>query len=193
MATCGKISANQLLNCVHPIVGGVNGRLILINLDDWNNSTITVDVANSQLITGITLASGITAYQYEGKNNSNEPQITLQKLRYNEVYDHEVMFKLFYNSAAVKSEIEKLPQGKYVAIIENNFKGDAGECSFEVYGRDSGMEVQELTRILADADTQSAYNLILRSSEYAREGHLPSTLYLTSYAITKAIVDSLLV
>lgn len=192
MDKCGKIAANQLINCEYPPIGGANDRLILINYDDWNNSTITVDVGNSQLITGITLASGITAYEYEGKNNSNEPKSALVRTKYTEVYDHEVMFKIFYNSAAVKKEIEKIPLGKFVAIVENNFKGSAGECAFEVYGRDSGLEGQILERIVADTETQGGYNLVMRSAEQAREGHLPSTLYITSYAITKAIVDSLL-
>jgi hypothetical protein len=191
MGICGKISKDQLQNCDYPLVGGVKDRLILINLEDWEDSTITVDPTNEQLITGIALPSGIEAYQYEGKNNSIEAKATLVKSKYSESYDHEVRLKMFYIDAAVKDEIEKLPKGKYVAIVENNFKGDDGKGAFEIYGRETGMTSLELNRELNNADTQGAYDILLKTSE-SKEGHLPSTLFNTDYATTKAIVDGLL-
>ena len=82
--------------------------------------------------------------------------------------------------------------GLVIAILQNKFRGENGDTEFEIYGLDTGLEVQELTRIQQDADTQGAYNIVLRSSEQSKEAHLPATLFLTDRAITKAIVDGLL-
>ena len=191
MSICGKISANVLMDCDYPLVGGANDNLYLINLDDWNDSTITVDAGNDQLITNINLGSGYLAYKFEGKNNSVEPRSVLVKQRYAEVYDHEVIFKVFINDAATKLQLEKMAKGKVVAIVENNYKGDTGKGAFEVYGKETGLQVMEMERVVADTETQGAYNVTLRSSEFAKESHLPSTLWVTTYAQTKALVESL--
>lgn len=189
MPNCGQISANILIDCNNPMTGGVNDRLILINKVDWDLATLA---GTPTLITGITLPTGSVAYQYEGKNNSVEPRAQLVKQRYAEVYDHEVMFKVFKADAATKAQLELLAKGKVVAIIENNYKGASGAAAFEVYGIDTGLYVQDLERTLADVDTQGAFAITLRTSDQSKESHLPATLYDTDYATTKAIVDGLL-
>ena len=192
MSICGKISQNIIIDCDNPLVGGAKDRLILINHEDWSDATISRNATNNQLITNIVLGSGVVAYEYEGKNNSVEPRSALVKQRYAEVYDHETIFKVFKSNAATKQQIEKMAKGKMVAVIENNYKGADGEGAFEVYGEDSGLELQELERTLADVDTQGAYHLVLRTSEFSKEPHLPATIFITDYATTKAVVDSLL-
>lgn len=192
METCGQISSDILIDCLNPLVGGVKDRLVLMNKEDWDAATITKDQDNAQLISNVILASGAIAYQYEGKNNSVEPRQALVKQRYAEVYDHEVIFKVFKADASTKQQLELLAKGKVVAIVENNWKGASGAGAFEVYGEETGLYVQELDRTLADADTQGAYNVVLRTSEQAKESHLPATLFAGSYAATKQIVDSLL-
>ena len=192
MSTCGQISASVVLDCDNVMVAGANDRLVLINKDDWDLATITPDGENAELITGIDLASGTDAYYFEGKNYSTEPKQTLVKQRYSEVFDHEIIFKVFKSNAATKVQIEALVKGKFVAIIENNFRGADGDSAFEIYGYDVGLQTMELERAIMDADTQGAYNITLRTPDDIKEGHLPKTLFLTSYAITKAIVDALL-
>lgn len=192
MGNCGRISSNLLQDCDNPMIGGTDDVMYVINHDDWKEATITRDASNNQLITGITLASSRIAYKFEGKNNSIEPRAALAKGRYYELYDHEVIFKVFDNSAEVKAEVEALAKGRYVIIIENSHKGAAGESAFEVYGDESGLELAEGERAVSDTETQGAFNLTLRSSEYSRESHLPATLYDTDYATTKAIVTGLL-
>lgn len=191
MSVCGAITQNILVNCDYPLIGGANDRLILFNKEDWDNATITRNGSNPRLITNIVLASGGDGYNYEGKNNSVEPRSALVRNRYSEVYDHEVIFKVFNNSITIKTELELLAKGLVVAIVQNNHKGSTGEGAFEVYGDESGMVLQELQRTIADGETQGAYNLTLRSSEQAREGHLPATIFITDFATTKALVDGL--
>lgn len=191
MPICAEITQNVLVDCDTPLVGGANDRLLLMNKTTWENATITRDVNNPRLITNIVLPTGEDAFNYEGKNSSVEPRSALVVNRYSEVYDHEVIFKVFANSAAVKTELESLAKGLVVAIVQNNHKGADGQAAFEVYGDDAGLKVQELQRTVSDTDTQGAYNLVLRSAEQAREGHLPATIFDTDFATTKALIDGL--
>ena len=192
MSNCGQISANVLIDCDNPMIGGANDRLVILNKDDWDAATITRDGANNQLITDIVLATGADAYNFEGKNHSVEPSQTLVKQRYAEVYDHQVDFKVFGANAAVKAQLENLVKGNFVAIIQNNYKGASGSACFEVYGEEVGMEIQELARIISDAETQGAFSIVMKTPEEVKEGHLPATLFDTSFAATKAVVDALI-
>ena len=189
--TCAKISADVLLDCDNPMLGGANDRLILVNKDDI--ASVTYNMTNPLIVENITLATGMEGYEYQGKNNSVEPRSALVKLRYAEVYEHEVIFKVFVNDADTKKQLELMRQSRLIAVIENNHKGDGGDAAFEVYGLESGLELVEMERVVADTETQGAYNLVLRSSENSRESHLPNTYFITDYATTKTDVETLLV
>jgi len=187
---CGKIAKNIAFDCVNKLFGGVSDRLILLNHCDIES--VVRNVQNKQIIEAIILASGTKAFSYQGKNNSVEPAGRLVKQRFSNVYDHEIRYKAFEVDAAAKREYEAQADGLIVAIVENKFKGENGDVAFEIYGLDTGMEVQELERALQNADTQGAMDILLRTSEQSKEAHLPATLFLNDLATTKAIVEALL-
>lgn len=192
MATCPNISQNVLLNCLNPLVSGVNDRLILIPFDVWESLNKTFNTSTTPpVITAIAPGSPAPGYVYEGKNNSIEPRKALVKLRYTTPYDHEIRFKVFVNSPEVKDQLERLPNKKVVAIVQYNYKGTNGNAAFEVYGADVGLELQENESLPADVELGGAYDMLLRNSEFARPGTLPHTIFNTDFAATKAIVDSL--
>lgn len=186
--SCGVIDQDILVDCDAPLQGGVNDRLILINWEDIASTTKDVN----GVVTDITLNSGATAYVIEGKNNSVAPTQALIKQRFSEVYDHIVNFKTFDLDNDVKTQLQNAVKGRFVSIIENNFKGTAGDAAFEIYGLDAGMVVTALDRDPNSSETQGAYNVTMGSSEFAKEPKLPATFYVTSYAATKALVDALL-
>lgn len=191
MATCGKISSGYTFDCSNPPLAGVKDKLVLVNYDDMENATITKDNSNPELWTDVVLASGVTGYLFEGRNSSIEPQAQLIKGAYSDSYEHQVMFKVFGNSATVKETLEKLVNGRVVAFLENNHKGTTGNSAFEVYGAEAGLIVSEMKRVVTSQDTQGSYEITLKSSEKSRESHLPATLFKTDYATTKTIFDSL--
>jgi hypothetical protein len=191
MSNCGKLSSNILLNCSYPLVGGSKDILKLINSEDIDGVTRNAD--NPQIIEAINLVTSPStqAFQIEGKNNSNDLRAALVKARYSEGYDHEVIFRIFTNGPEVKKQIEEMAKGSFVAVIENNFKGETGNAAFEIYGLDVGLELLEMETNKSDAETQGAYVLTLRTPELFKEPHLPATLFVTSYAATKAIFNAL--
>lgn len=192
MAVCDNLNDDILYDCDNPPSGGANDRLILFNFDDINGN-VTIDGNNSLLFTNITLASGKRGYVFEGLNNSNEPRSAMVKGRYVNGYDHEVIFKVFKNSPDAKAQLKRLDGAKVVALVQNNHKGEDGNAAFEIYGYETGLRLQELERVIADAETQGAYNVVIRNDEVSRPSSLPQTLFDTDFATTKALVDSLIV
>ena len=186
---CGEITAGFTPDCDNPIIAGATDRLILFNFDDIDTFTFG---ARPGVISGITLKSGKSGYAWVGQNRSVEPRVALVRGRYSNQFDHESTFKVFGNSPEVKEQLNKMVNGRYLAIVENNFKGNMGDAAFELQGIRGGVEVAELERITADADTEGAYNVIMRSSEFGREAKLPKTIWDTDYNTTKALIEALI-
>ena len=191
MPVCDALTAGILYDCLNPPVGGVNDRLILVNFSAIDGN-VTRNVSNPNVIEAITLPGGAVGYVFEGLNSSNEPRAALVKGRYVNGYDHEVRFKVFSNSIAAKVQLTKLDGALVVAIVQNNHKGAAGEAAFEIYGLETGLRLQELERILADAELQGAYNLLIRNDEISKPSTLPQTIFITDFAATLAVVNGIL-
>lgn len=192
--SCGRISDDILNDCTLPIVGGTKARLILINAEDVNESSYTYNMTNEEIITAITLDSSpaVRAYQFEGIKNSNEASISLVPTPYSAYVNHQILFRIFKNVPDAKKQINQMIKGRFIAIVENNYTGESGNGSFELYGKIQGLEISELTRSSADADTQGAYVITLSSPADQKEPALPASIFDTDYATTKAMVDSLL-
>lgn len=191
MATnCGNISANLAINCDTPLQAGTADRAIVINFDDI--ASVVRNGSNPQIIEDIILNSGASAFQIDGKNNSIEPDDALVKQRYAEVFDHHVRMKGFDISPTGKKQLNSMVHGRFVVITENRFKGASGNAAFEVRGLGAGLVLTELTRNPNDQDTQGAFDLLFSTDEFSKETVLPNTLFITSYAASKAVVDALL-
>jgi len=190
--SCASISDEVLLDCSNPIVGGANDRIYLINKSDI--ASVTYDPStpsNPYLVTGITLNGGKYAYAYEGQNQSVDLRAALVRQRYAVVYDHEVIFKVFDNTAEVKKQVEALGRGVLVAIVQKNFKGSNTESEFEIYGLNSGLVATVAESNASDTDTQGAWNITLISSEFSKEPGPPKTFWDTDYATTLAALEAL--
>lgn len=181
---CGAIASGVAFDCEHPLVPGANDRLILFNYSELQDATYTFDAANPLIIDSLSPAQGVLAYAFEGQNNSVEPAQNLVKNRYYVGYNHEITFKVFSAAPDTKKVLQEMAKGRVVAIVQNNWKGDSGEGAFEVYGWETGLEVQELSRTIADAETGGAFNIVLRNNEVSIPGTLPHTLDLGGFTTT---------
>jgi hypothetical protein len=190
MAVCDDITAGIAYDCANPPTGGANDRLILVNFKDIDGN-VTYNATNPLVVEAITLGAA-TGYVFEGLNASNEPRAALVKGRYVNGYDHEVRFKTFSNAIATKTQLSKLDGALVVAIVQNNHKGAAGEAAFEIYGLETGLRLQELERIIADAELQGAYNILIKNDEISKPSTLPHTLFITDFAASLAVVDGIL-
>ena len=184
---CSEISAGVLNDCDNPPVGGADDRLIIYNFDDIES--YTYNVTDPRIIESIVMKADKVGYVFEGKQQSNEPKQTLVKKKYNSSWDHEVTFKIFSGTPIAKAQVEKMKDGKFIALIQNNYQGVAGNGAFELYGKATGLYLEASDRNIADTELLVAFNMVLKSSELYKEPLLPNTVFVTSLAATKIMVD----
>jgi hypothetical protein len=187
---CGAIASNILISCATPMQGGTRDRAVIFNFDDI--SSLVFNATNTATVEDIILATGKLAYQIDGKNNSIAPKASMVKVGFNNMFDHSVMMKGFDISPDIKEQLNSMKDGRFVIITENYFKGVSGEASFEIYGLTTGLEMSILERDPNNADTQGAFDFTFTTINN-KEPRLPNSLFKTSYAISKSIVDGLLV
>jgi hypothetical protein len=191
MPICGAISANMLIDCANPIIGGVKDRLILINRADV--ASVTRNGTNPQIIEAVTKNSGKVGYLYEGIKSSIDVKVSMVAKKYAVGFSHEITFRVFSNDANTKKQLSALARGEVLAFLENNYRGAAGESSFEMYGWGVGLVVSAMETNKSDSDTQGAYVITLSAPPDKMEPQLPETLFITSYAASLAVFNGLLV
>lgn len=185
--TCGAISAAVAPNCAIPLVGGLEVKIHLANKDDISSMAMT-----GLVVTGITMKATKKFYTYEGIKTSNNKKAASVPGKYFNLFEHEIEYVVFKIDSATKTEIEAANNGLLVAIVENKYKGTAGNSAFEILGREQGLEMSALTQDSNDGDSQGAYKIILKTGSGGKEGHLPAPFYDTDYATTLAKVTAML-
>jgi hypothetical protein len=188
---CANITAGVGASCALRMINGANDRLVLINYSEV--SSLTPNGTNAQIIEAIVMTTPGTTkgYVFQGKQSSVEPKQAMVKKKYGNSWDHEIRFKIFNGEPLTKIQIEKIMEGKFMAIVENNYRGTAGNGAFEIYGVTSGLWAESIERDIANPETLGCYDIVLKSGD-AKEDNLPKTLFITDYATSKAVVDGIL-
>lgn len=185
MAECAKISSGIALDCDNPSVAGVRDRLILFNFDD--RGSITKDAANPLEVTELSLTSPALAYEFEGQNNSVEPNYSYVRPGFQGGFTHQVVFRVFEGSPTIKNILQDLTRGRVVAILINN------DEYIEIYGYDTGLIIPDggLVRTLNDAESAGGFTITLQNNELTPEKFMPLTYVGTSspYDFSTALAD----
>lgn len=188
MALCGLLNANLLIDCTNPLIGGTRDLLYIFNYDDLSGYTKDVN----GIATSISLLAGKNGYIYEGQKSSIDIKSSLQSAKYSIGYNHDLTFRVFSNDANTKKQLEGLARGKFIVIVENNFRGAGDASSFEVYGLDSGLKIISKEANKSDGDTQGAWVLNIATGDI-KEPFLPRFIFSSTYAATKTVIEGLLI
>jgi len=186
-STCGTIAASNTKDCDNLPNAGTRDRMVIMN---WEDVTLTYD-ADGHTIANVVLASGATAYQIDGQNNSIVPMSQMVERGFFDKFDQEVVAKGFDIGQAAKVAANNMVGGLYMVICENYHKGASGNASHEVYGATVGLELVELQREPNSEETEGALHFRFYTRKN-KENSLARTLFDTDYDTTKAIVDGLL-
>ncbi len=188
LASCGGISSGAAFDCDAPLVPGLNPRVWLANYDDIEG--YTYDVANTRLVTAITFKTGGAVYVFDGVKQSTNANSELVPQTLSVGFKHMVTLQVFDISSTQKLNLEKMCQGKMVAIIEHPNAVGNGDSVFEILGGGVGMEVTTLTRISRDTESQGSYSLELSTSDNeGQEATLPLSFLDADYATTLAKIE----
>ncbi|RKD19012.1 hypothetical protein BCY91_14135 [Pelobium manganitolerans] len=204
MSICGKITKNQAFDCAAPMTGGAKDAVYVFNHEDID--TLTRDVANPQVLRGITMKGATKGFLWEGPPNSVIASAKLQRKKYKNSYEQIVGVPLMANTSELKTELEKAGYGKFLVIVENNHQ--VGDSIFEVYFLDRGGILIKNERDIVNADLEGGYDINFGQEDTARESHLPATFAVTaspgddgegqplpavySYAATKSALEALI-
>lgn len=186
MIDCGKISKSLILASCKASSPAIEPEVILINFDDWKAAEKTI---TDGVLSALTLGEDANGYKYESHKNSLETDCTLSKGTYVNTFDHKVTFRVFTKTQTVKGEINKLANGKVVAITKNASVSEDG-VKYEVFGADNGLEMSESSAPSSGADGV-IYSFSLASGDNAKESGLPLTLDAGDEEATDALVESL--
>ena len=191
-SACGGITIGADYDCENPITPGVNTRLILGNLDDIE--AVTYGATTPTVIEDITMKLGKAAFVFQGVRQSLTPSYELVPGTTSVGYMHLVNFLGFEISQEAKDNYEKMALSKMFAVVENRNAIGNGNSIFEVYGINVGLEAQVISRVAADQETGGAFTLNLATSEAdGKEPKLPQSWFKTSYPVTLALVNALLI
>ncbi len=185
--SCGKMTLDQALDCDFPLYSGTEDKAKIVAKEDIATSTFDALTKTISAFTNTTPGSAVTV---DGKNNSIKGRYSRLDVGVHSRYDHEVEMIGFDISPEAKYDLENGVDNKYVIIIENKFKGDSGKSAFEIYGLNTGLKLQDLSRDSTDTETQGAFQFRF-FTELDKEPKMPASLWNTDYATTKAIFDAL--
>lgn len=185
LACIKKVVAGLADDCLNPAVGGAENVITLINLDDWQNATITRSATNQMLIEGIVLATGKYGYSFEFASDTINAVATRAGIR---TYDHSISGKINVSSNAVKKQLDDMDGGRYVAIVK--MRNPVPELKYQIFGEEAGLVISEWKKE-ANADN-GIVSFSLASSDVSKEPKESKSLFNTDLTTTSAIITSLI-
>lgn len=188
MITCGQISANLTMAKCGLSTPAVKGVIRLINFDsiDHDGSTLTDGVLSAIVLKD----EANKGYKWETLDKGVEVNTPLVTGTYGNMFEHNLVFRVFDKTQEIKDQINALSQGRVVAIVENRSNANP-ETHFEVYGWDSGLVMTALDAPSTDGDGV-IYTVTLNSDETSREKQLPLSFFAESLTATEAALEALI-
>ena len=168
--SCGQILNKDIaFDCEAPQQGGIKQRIIVINLEDWLNATVTVDGSTKE-ITAITLAAGgIEGYEYEvAKSSQIIATKALRPIDGVDGYDHSIDCRINSIEELDARELAKLRFQKVVVIVEllegrARLYGGWADATPEPQG--VGLRLAEDDDNIGDAATGGTMRFLARTPE----------------------------
>lgn len=181
----GNLTADILFDCANAPVGGIEQNVVLINKDDIDVAATTVDAENRILVTNLQLKPGATGYLLSGvKQSSGKAWELVKKENAPDKFKHTFSGVIFNPGVANKQQADALAKGaKYVAVIEQVWKGTDSEEAFEILGLSSGLELMTMTNSSKENDNMIMFEL--SSADGFEETTMPRTLLDGDYTVTK--------
>ncbi len=172
MALCEKkIKGCIALDCEKPMFAGMESQAFIFNKADitevaYEQVQIGTDQYkdNPNMITGITLASGATGYRIEqfGKQPYSGTNTALSEGNAFNKFNQTFNFVVSDNSAKASSDLlDNLANGKFVAIVQNQYKGSDNRSEFQVYGINKGLTAASIDNDKYSEDTDGGWAVSL--------------------------------
>lgn len=184
MINCAKLTGNIVTASCRISAAGVNGDVVLINWDDWQNAVAdsTLVTKSNDVFTKITLATGKYGVHVTSHEKAFGASYELVVGTYINGYRHSLTLRSFERTEAIKGFLNKIAHGRYVAIVINRDSAN-DETKYEVYGAGSGLVAS--ASAFDSTNTDGIVNeLTIASADGALEGTVPNSFYVTDLETT---------
>lgn len=180
-----KLAADIIKDCDNKPVGGLEVSAVLINFDDIDKTTSTLDPTNDLIITNLSTYSTKSGFALEGIKQTNGASFELVKKEDSyDMYKHLFSGVILTPSAANKKSMANIASGgRYVVVVEKKFKGALLADSFEVLGWDSGLVISTL--VWNSKESDGVIKFELASEDGYEEPEMSRNNLETDYATTK--------
>lgn len=192
MSIYNKINAGFKLGTDEPITSGIEDVVYIFNQDDI---TLTYDITNPLIVTGLTVISTAKVYKFEGTNNSFGTTSKLAKTQVGPRYTEEIDFNIAGLSVDIKTQLMAMGYGRVCAIAVNNYK--SSDSAVELFGAVNGLILTDAERNAADETLDGGYKLKLTNPDKLKEPYPPRAVSIAptsgtaTYASTIAAIEAL--
>ena len=174
---CEKLISNCIAaDCANPMFAGVNAEALIANYSDI--ASVTYDQTNPSIVTGITMKAGTGSDDskcfYSVQQLGNKPfegsQTEFAEGTYGNRVTHTIQLAVVDNGPAISENvIDKLLNGKFVVILENDYVHSNGDNKYQIYGLSKGLKCTGLTREIW-GDSESAWVVTLTEENAPKSG-----------------------
>jgi len=180
-----KLEGDMLFDCGNKAKAGIEVNVVLINFEDRDNATSTLDGTNDLLITSLSTFSGTTGYFLEGIKQVNGASSELVKKEDSfDMYKHLFSGVMLTPSVENKAFLKQIASGsRFIVVIEKLWKGTDQEDAFEVLGWDSGLEIS--TMVWNTKESNGVIKFELTNADGYEETDMQRNLLETDYDTTK--------
>ena len=139
-------------------------------------------------VTGILSRSDLRKIVYSNYINHIHSELVKKEQSFDK-FKHMFSGIILTLSAANKLQLQQMKEGgRYVVVVEKRWKGVADADAFDVFGIDSGLELNVATYNSNESDGTATIEL--SSVDSYEEPKIPVNLLLTDYATTKTAFDN---
>lgn len=192
MSIYNKINAGFSLGTGEPITSGIEDVIYIFNQDDI---TLTYDISNPLIVTGLTAVAAAKVYKFNGTNNSFNTVSKLAKTAVGPRYTEEIDFNIAGLSVDIKAQLQAMGYGRVCAIAVNNY--NSSDSAIELFGAVNGLILTDAERNAADETMDGGYKLKLTNPDKLREPYPPRAISIApesgtaTYASTIAAIEAL--
>ena len=182
MALCVYELSSDISNSCN-IVGGLREIGYIANKGDITGYTET-----GNTVSALTFDTDKVMYKiytptktpFTGSNTALEESDVVNR------FTNTVSFVILENDDTTAGIVDKLANGKFVAVIHNEYEGQNGASAYSVYGLERGLRATEITRDPYDDASAGGWTVTMQETGAAKSEHF---FYVTDLETTTSTLE----
>lgn len=162
-----KLAGDLGFSCESPAVKGLKNAGFLFNYDDIDWDACTYDSENPNVMTLLKLKTGARGYNVymPGKTPFTGTKTEMAEGTYRNKFTKDVAIVLLDSGPDVAHNVvDNIANGKFVAVLENEYQGEDKKNTFEVYGSQQGLKCTSCVKDMYSDDTDGGWAITLQEA-----------------------------